>query len=164
MINLHFSGESRCSYALVESLKQIRLQEMMVPLIHAGRYLACRTVVKAQMSTPFPALFQSIVEDLNGDVEQLFLFNFRSARLIENQDEVMSWIPPGTILVIKEPHLKFKLESASKAKGGTFLSVESPSDVLIISQTDEVLLTKYGAEKWQAFILYIEKGAEAEKL
>ena len=77
-----------------------------------------------------------LVEDLNGDVEELGLYNFRLAL-----DRDGSWIAPGTILVIKEPYLKYGISSV-------FIRVDSPSDVIFIHETDEKTLEEVGAIKW----------------
>lgn len=121
---------------------------MMMPFVHSGCYLVCRTAVRAEVSAPIPALFRTLVEDLKGDVEHLSLFNFRSGRLANmNRDVMTSCLSPGTILVIKEPHLKLQSNQLD-GKDFSFLSVESPSDVLVIHPTDHVLITKYGADQW----------------
>lgn len=78
-----------------------------------------------------------LVEDLNGDIEEVGLYNFRPVL-----DGDGSWLPAQTILAIKEPYLKYGLYS------NVFIRVESPSDVLFIDKTDEKTLKIVGALNW----------------
>lgn len=105
---------------------------MEVPKIHLGKFLVCRTLSKGMATIGTTVL----VEDLNGDVEELGLYNFRPAL-----DRDGSWIAPGTILAIKEPYLKYGISSV-------FIRVDSPSDVIFIHETDEKTLDEVGAIKW----------------
>ena len=79
-----------------------------------------------------------LVEDLVGDVEEVGLYNFRP-----NLDGDANWIASGTILVIKEPTLKYGLTLTN-----AFIRVDSPSDVVFVQETDEEVLKEIGAIKW----------------
>lgn len=112
---------------------------MELPKIHAGRYVVCRTVSEAYTFVGTSTL----VEDLNGNVEQVSLYNFRP-----HFDD--GWLSMGTILVIKEPFLKY----------GSFgedvsIRVDSPSDVTFVDETDRLTLESFGAQAWHVIIAWL---------
>lgn len=113
---------------------------MGVPKIHLGTFLICRTISEKITNVGVGAMV--LVEDLQGNVEELGLYNFRQVLYSEGD-----WIPCGTILVIKEPYLKYKMMNE------LFIRVDSPSDVLFISETDEKSLQEFNAMKWYHFVL-----------
>src|SRR5690348_5615894 len=98
---------------------------MMLPKVHEGNYLVCHTLREATtfMGPTVP------VEDLNGEVELLSLYNFRT----DVSDA--SWLPIGTIMVIKEPYLKKGSQS-----NDIIVRVDSPSDVIFVGETDKKML------------------------
>jgi hypothetical protein len=55
----------------------------------------------------------------------------------------ISWISPGTILVIKEPYLRFGSADLSAS-----LRVDSPSNLILVDPTDLDFLEKIEAKKW----------------
>ena len=57
------------------------------------------------------------------------------------------WLCPGTILLIKEPWLRYTFQSKTP-----HIRIDSPSDVIFIDQMDYEFLEKVGAKKWYVFI------------
>lgn len=108
---------------------------MQIPKVHTGSYIICRTVSDAytQVGT------SSIVEDLSGDVDQVTLYNCRA-------DFESSWLPVGTIMVIKEPSLKYDSYGVGPA-----IRVDSPSDVIFVDHEDRSTLEALGADKWYVY-------------
>ncbi|KAI1703543.1 SET domain-containing protein [Ditylenchus destructor] len=127
------TGQEHCCVVPMERLKPITLKEMLVPKVHKGRYLVCQTLTQAvaYVGTTVP------IEDLEGEVEMLSLYNFRMD--ISDGD----WLQPGTILVIKEPYLKHGSQSES-----AIIRVDSPSDVVFVKETDENFLRSIEALCW----------------
>lgn len=120
------NGKKHCCKKILEKLKKINLNEMMVPKIHTGSYLLCRTV-----SVAFTVIgISTIIEDVNGDVEELVLYNLQS----NLHDDPNNIVPIGSILLIKEPYLTFTCESMNAV-----IRCDSPSDVLFIDESDEIL-------------------------
>uniref|UniRef100_A0AC34F2H2 Uncharacterized protein n=1 Tax=Panagrolaimus sp. ES5 TaxID=591445 RepID=A0AC34F2H2_9BILA len=138
---LLLSGDSHFCITPLEELKPIMLCDMKIPMIHKGQYLVCQVIGKPYSvighATPSPLFGVNIsVKDLNGDVKELALFNFRY------KVDDLDWLPLGTILLIKEPWLRFLLQN-----GFSTLRVDSPSDIIFVDPTDSELLTKIGAMK-----------------
>ena len=131
-IYFSFLGESHSCVLPLNKLTPIFMRQMEVPKIHLGKFLVCRTISKGKTTVGTTIL----VEDLNGDVEELGLYNFRPVL-----DRDGSWIAPGTILAIKEPYLKYGILNV-------FIRIDSPSDVLFVQETDEKSLEEVGAMKW----------------
>uniref|UniRef100_A0A914PUK9 Uncharacterized protein n=1 Tax=Panagrolaimus davidi TaxID=227884 RepID=A0A914PUK9_9BILA len=127
------SGDSHSCKKALEELKEIKLRDMKVPMVHSGRYLVCRVIGAPCLMVGV----NTLVEDLNGDVEQLALYNFRY-----NIND-LEWISFGTILVIKEPWLRYGSQSKTPS-----MRVDSPTDVIFVDPADEKLLEKIGAKKW----------------
>jgi tetratricopeptide (TPR) repeat protein len=110
----------------VDELKPMMLDDMMVPKVHFGRYLLCRTVTA-------PACLNAIyvvIQDENGDVEDLSLYNMTS-NLKANLNEIL---PIGTILLIKEPYMKY-----GSADVTSIIRCDSPSDVIFLDESSELL-------------------------
>jgi hypothetical protein len=63
----------------------------------------------------------TFVEDIKGDVELVDLYNFHS----DLNDP--SWLKKGTIMLIKEPYLKFAPIDKS-----AFIRVDSPSGIICL--------------------------------
>jgi hypothetical protein len=72
-----------------------------------------------------------------GDVEQLDIYNYTY------NVEDTRWISIGTILVIKEPYLRFGSQNLRAA-----IRVDSPSDLIFVDPADFDFLKKLGVEKW----------------
>jgi hypothetical protein len=117
-----FTGNRYCSQiSSFKDLKSISLKNMLIPFVHKGYYLKCRTIISSFQYIGIHIL----IEDTNGDIENLVLYNFQN-NFIENPNDL---IPEGTILLIKEPYLKYEY-------GFTTLHISSPSDVVFIDETD----------------------------
>ena len=84
-------------------------------------------------------MYISIINFLHtsGDVEEAGIYN-----CCLNSDDVELY-GPGTIMVIKEPWLKYG--SQNKSPG---LRIDSPSDIIVVDPTDLDFLNKVGAKKW----------------
>jgi hypothetical protein len=71
----------------------------------------------------------SIVEDIAEQACSIGFYNFQVSETIDPN----TWIPKGTYLVVKEPWMKLDIG------GKTFLRVDSPSDVVFLHESDELL-------------------------
>lgn len=126
-------GDHHCCKVPVAELNPITLRDMKVPKVHGGRYLICRTIVE-----PTAFVGTSVyVEDLFGDVELLSVYNQR--RLPSD----FEWLTIGTIIVLKEPYMKFGTSGDS-----CFIRVDSPTDITFIDKYDKRKLGQLGALKW----------------
>lgn len=115
----------------LEELKPIVLKEMMVNKIHYGRYIVLKTVLDPFYQTCMTLL----AEDREGDIEIVTLYDFsRSFSIPTNQ-----LLPPGSILIVKEPYLKFMIANPKDFH----IRVDSPSDVIVVN--DDRL---HSIEKW----------------
>ncbi len=136
-------GNSHCSRKQLSELKPIRLRKMKVPHLHSGRYLLCRTTSQATCMVGIMV----IVQDLDGNIEVLEMYN-----CINNLNmDLNEYIPEGTILIIKEPFLKYHTNDRT-----TLICCTSPSDVLFVDETDPVLantnwFVKYDQTEFNAF-------------
>uniref|UniRef100_A0A915EGQ0 Uncharacterized protein n=1 Tax=Ditylenchus dipsaci TaxID=166011 RepID=A0A915EGQ0_9BILA len=66
------TGQCHSSTTPLNELKPMTLSQMKVPMVHTGRYLACRSVTEQYVIVATAVL----IEDLNGEVEDLSLYNF----------------------------------------------------------------------------------------
>ncbi|KAH7731125.1 TPR domain protein [Aphelenchoides avenae] len=126
------TGDRHVCLKPVGDLKPITFDQMELPKIHTGRYVVCRTLTEAYTFVGTSTL----VEDLNGNVEQVSLYNFRP--YIDD-----GWLPVGTILVIKEPFVKY-----GSFGEDVIIRVDSPSDVIFVDETDRPTLESFGARAW----------------
>uniref|UniRef100_A0A914PSW9 Uncharacterized protein n=1 Tax=Panagrolaimus davidi TaxID=227884 RepID=A0A914PSW9_9BILA len=127
------SGDCHSCKTALEDLKPIKLCDMKVPKVHGGRYLMGQVV-----GMPFAIVGVNVlIQDLNGDVEELAIYNFRYKL------DKLDWINPGTILLIKEPWLRYGSQSKTPS-----LRIDSPSDVIFVDPTDLEFLEKIGAKQW----------------
>ncbi|KAF8524717.1 hypothetical protein BU17DRAFT_42595 [Hysterangium stoloniferum] len=122
--------EKHYSVAPLESLQLITLRNMYVRKIHRGNYFLCRIIVppKRVVAIEIP------VEDPNGDVASLSLYNFPTM-MNSGPHELDSVFPVGTILAIREPFLKQSLVYNSVQ----FMRVDSPTDVIFMDVNDHNL-------------------------
>uniref|UniRef100_A0AC35F0H7 SET domain-containing protein n=1 Tax=Panagrolaimus sp. PS1159 TaxID=55785 RepID=A0AC35F0H7_9BILA len=127
------SSDSYSSKTSMDELKPIKLCNMKVPMVHKGRYLICQAIGKPSIVVGAEIL----VKDLNGDVEIIAMYNF-----YYNSSE-LDWLNPGTILIIKEPWLRY----GSNNKIPT-MRIDSPSDVIVVDCNDSKLLQKADAMQW----------------
>uniref|UniRef100_A0A915D845 Uncharacterized protein n=3 Tax=Ditylenchus dipsaci TaxID=166011 RepID=A0A915D845_9BILA len=128
------TGQSHSSMTPLKELQPITLRDMKVPMVHTGKYLACRIISEAYIlvATAF------LIEDLNGEVEIVSLYNFQL-----NIGNSCSWLPPGTIMFIKEPYLKF-----GSIGRDLIIRVDSPSDVVFVDESDQQRLQWANALQW----------------
>lgn len=126
-------GERHCCTKPLSELTPIVLSRMQLPMVHEGRYLACRSVAIAIVEVGTSIC----IEDVNDDVEGLTLYNFQ----LDLYND--TWLPVGTIMLIKEPHLIYGPRPTN-----VMICVNSPSDVVFVDETDEELLKWAKAEKW----------------
>uniref|UniRef100_A0A914QFP1 Uncharacterized protein n=1 Tax=Panagrolaimus davidi TaxID=227884 RepID=A0A914QFP1_9BILA len=142
------SNESHCCTTSFDELKPIMLSEMKVPMIHTGRYLVCQCICKPLpiiniIETPaekcrfFSCGISMLIQDLNGDVEEVGIFNY----LYEFAN--VEWMTSETIMIIKEPWLLYTSQSKIPS-----IKVDSPSDIIFVDSADEKFLDKIGAMKW----------------
>ncbi|KAF8507844.1 hypothetical protein BU17DRAFT_57135 [Hysterangium stoloniferum] len=122
--------EKHYSVAPLESLQLITLRKMYVRKIHRGNYFLCRIIVPPKRGVAI----EIAVEDPNGDVASLSLYNFPTM-MNSGLQEVDSVFPVGTILAIREPFLKQSLISNSVQ----FMRVDSPTDVIFMDANDHNL-------------------------
>uniref|UniRef100_A0A915CRW4 SET domain-containing protein n=1 Tax=Ditylenchus dipsaci TaxID=166011 RepID=A0A915CRW4_9BILA len=136
----HFSGGGKLdrnqvyvSHASLNDLQPVLLSNMKVPMVHTGCYLLCRTIVPPDCTFGI----MTLIEDLSGDIEKLSLYNFR----LDMNDS--KWLPRGTIMLIKEPWLRYGMIGED-----VMIQVDSPSDVVFLDKTDRKMLEFYNALKW----------------
>ncbi|KAH7718142.1 tpr domain protein [Aphelenchoides avenae] len=101
-------------------------------MLHTDRFLACRTIVDGIVAIGTSCL----VEDLNGDIERITIYNVRDPNQLE-------WLHANTTLILKEPYLHY-----SSHTGVPSLRVDFPSDIIFVDETDKALLEFAGAIKW----------------
>lgn len=106
----------------LKCLKNIFLKDMKVNKIHRGCCIEFKTI-----ANPFYISgMHLLVQDINGEYENLVLYNYESISL---NVEPKVLIPIGTRLIIKEPHLQ--MFSLNENDFG--IRVDSPTDVIIHS-------------------------------
>ncbi|KII95014.1 hypothetical protein PLICRDRAFT_33842 [Plicaturopsis crispa FD-325 SS-3] len=105
----------------LEQLKIISLSEMLVRKVHKGRFLLCRSI------TPCTRLVsvQMLVEDPDGQVRDLSIYNFPSVGMGSSPEDVAAVFPVGTVLAIREPTLKMPTQGYRP-----IIRVDSPSDIV----------------------------------
>eukprot|EP01102_Stenamoeba_stenopodia_P001068 TRINITY_DN10941_c0_g1_i1.p1 TRINITY_DN10941_c0_g1~~TRINITY_DN10941_c0_g1_i1.p1 ORF type:complete len:803 (-),score=230.85 TRINITY_DN10941_c0_g1_i1:29-2401(-) len=146
-----FDDRKRSSTRDFKQLKAIQFKDLKPFFQHEGSYLLCRSVTPADtFSTPAASFAQLLVEDTDGRLETLTLYNYipplfstrsstsgiHSAKAIrDGRPDLDAWLPEGVVLAIKEPYYS---EEGIRS--------ESPTDVMIVS-SDSELLSSVGA-KW----------------
>lgn len=75
------------------------------------------------------------VEDMSGACVLLALYNFPGLFQASEQT-IDAYLPMGQILVIREPWLK---SSAAGPQSHSFIRVDSPSDVMLLYGSEDVL-------------------------
>uniref|UniRef100_A0AC34FHU8 Uncharacterized protein n=1 Tax=Panagrolaimus sp. ES5 TaxID=591445 RepID=A0AC34FHU8_9BILA len=125
-----------------EDLKPINLCDLKVPMVHNKRFLVCQIIA-------MPSLYVGVtilIQDLNGDVEEVAIYNFTY-----NFNDLDS-LSPGTILIIKEPWLRYGSHDKTPS-----LRIDSPSDIIFVDPTDYEFLCKIEAKQ-----LYVSMSEDAE--
>jgi hypothetical protein len=121
------SGEKPCCTTPFAEMTPIHFKGMYVPKVHKGLYLICRTIIPSRVSVGVTTLLQ----DTRGDVE-LALFYYFQESFVSDPNE---WLPEGTILLIKEPYMKFGSQGACDP----MIRVDCPSDVIFLHESDSLL-------------------------
>jgi tetratricopeptide (TPR) repeat protein len=124
----HITSQMHSSKVVsLSDLTRITLREMSVPKIHFGRFLLCCTI-----QHPIRIVgITTTIQDTNGDVEDITFYNFFSSF----REDPNAIFPKGTILLIKEPFLKFGSQSQIP-----LIRVDSPSDVIFVDEFDQNIL------------------------
>lgn len=126
MMNQHqtsttFIGEAYPpSVESVCSLIPILLHDLRLEIHHSGRVL----IVKTFCEPVRISAIQNAIEDIQGNVDRLSIYNLPSATPI---DKVL---PKGTIVAVKEPYFK------ATADGGVMVRVDHPSDFVLLEPHD----------------------------
>jgi tetratricopeptide (TPR) repeat protein len=128
---IYVFGNERCSKKPLNTLSPIKLDDMMAPNVHSGSYLLCRTVSKAT------ACILVLIEDMDGNVEILQMQN-----LVKSSD-LNEFMPEGTLLIIKEPCLKYGLYFSMP-----YICCDSPSDVIVIDEHNCLLIDTHWFKRY----------------
>lgn len=122
----------------INELEPIFLKDMHVNKVHKGKYLLCKTV-----TDPFCINFMNtVIHDEHDEVENLVIYYYTPDYSIE--PSVL--LPRASILLIKEP----LLISRTQDPASCYLRVESPTDLVILSDLDcpEKPISKIDQEIW----------------
>ncbi|KAG8968853.1 hypothetical protein FRC05_001339, partial [Tulasnella sp. 425] len=122
--------EIHVSKTPLELLERTSLTRMHIRKTHKGKYLLCRII--ALPARVFSV--QILVEDVNGDVCRVTLYNYPGTIGAKSQ-LLDALFPVGSILAIREPTLKFATNG-----GNQLLRVDCPSDVIWLEPDDERLV------------------------
>ncbi|KAF2137062.1 uncharacterized protein K452DRAFT_341627 [Aplosporella prunicola CBS 121167] len=124
----------------MRELQQMPLKDLRLETHHHGRVLIVRLPVKALRIL---RNIQTVVEDSEGDVEKLLIFNFPLYL------DPTSSLPRGQHIAIKEPYY------TAHGEGGV-IHVHHSSDILRLGSADELVsppmkngATKKTAEQWK---------------
>jgi hypothetical protein len=104
-------------------LQRISLTDLVLETVHRGKYLLLRTIVHPKKNVGI----ETVVEDPNGDVEALGLYNQNPCR---SHTDI---IPNDSIIVLKEPYYKIS------AQGGTSLRCDHPADLIFLDANNPVV-------------------------
>lgn len=118
----YVTAERHSSLVQLNELSKIELSEMMMNKVHLGQYFQCKVSAEAFYSSGLNVL----VEDGNGEVEHVVLYNYESPTCSTDPKYIL---PVGTEIIIKEPHM----QSFGQYDSG--IRVDSPSDVVIVLQS-----------------------------
>ncbi|KAI1796166.1 hypothetical protein LXA43DRAFT_656004 [Ganoderma leucocontextum] len=103
----------------VERLEPVTFAGMLVRHAHAGQYLLCRIVAPCCRMVAI----QTIVEDIDGRVHDLSIYNFPST-FDSDLKHVDTLFPLGAVLAIREPTFKAPLQGIRP-----IIRVDSPTDI-----------------------------------
>ncbi|KAM5535476.1 hypothetical protein V8D89_010813 [Ganoderma adspersum] len=110
------------STAPLESLEPVTFAGMLVRRAHVGQYLLCRIVAPCCRMVAV----QTIVEDIDGRVHDLSIYNFPSTFNCDLK-HVDVLFPLGTIVAIREPTFKAPLQGIRP-----IIRVDSPTDIIFV--------------------------------
>lgn len=102
---------------------QIPLTELRVETHHRGKGIIVKVI-----SPPFVgAGAVSIVEDEFGNADKLAIYN-------QGDSSILSGVPEGCIVAVKEPYYKF-----NGSENDFMICVDHPSDVILLRFTDPII-------------------------
>jgi tetratricopeptide (TPR) repeat protein len=113
------------STANLADLTPITFARMLVPMVHRGHYILCRTATPAYVSLAVNV----ILEDTEGGICFTGLYNCAPMADIEPDE----WLPLATVVVVKEPYLKFLWS------GRVMMRVDSPTDLVLLHRSSTFL-------------------------
>ena len=104
-------------------LQRISLTDLVLETVHRGKYLLLRTIVHPKKIVGI----KTIVEDPNGNVEFVELYNQNPSRSHEDI------IPNDSIIILKEPYYKISVQ------GETSLSCDHPTDCIFLDANNPIV-------------------------
>ncbi|TDL25417.1 hypothetical protein BD410DRAFT_896296 [Rickenella mellea] len=130
-----------------EDLQPLLISSMLAPKRHEGFYLLCRTITEPSGSSAYvhtPLLLTKLpkvrqvsitigIEDVEGSAGIVVISNFPTLTFA-TPDELDVVCPLGTIIAVREPVYKF-----SEGDDMPFIRVHSPSDVVFLTSTSDIL-------------------------
>ncbi|GBC08897.1 hypothetical protein RclHR1_08470008 [Rhizophagus clarus] len=131
---------------------RISIANLEVDKVHTGKFLLCQVISRCVKMSP---LF-TLVEDPEGDVERIALYNWaeQSAIPVKDRKKVLSigeaskFLPVGTKLVIKNPYYQTASSfDAIISPDGPSISndfdviirSDNPNDIIVINKYDDLL-------------------------
>ncbi|CAF4306412.1 unnamed protein product [Rotaria sp. Silwood2] len=113
---------SPCTQPL-SCLQRIPLTDLVLETVHRGKYLLLRTIVHPKKIVEI----KTVVEDPNGDVEVLELYNQNPNR---SHKDI---IPNNSIIILKEPYYKIS------AQRETSLRCDHPTDLIFLDTNNSMV-------------------------
>lgn len=111
----------------ISSLTPILLRDLKLEIHHRGRVL----IVKTFCEPIRVSSIQNAVEDTQGAVERLSVYNLPSASPLNDV------LPKGGIVAVKEPYFK------ATADGGVTVRVDHPSDFVLLKPHDPLVPSQW---------------------
>lgn len=111
----------------ISSLKPILLRDLKLEIHHRGRVLIVKTFCEPIRISSI----QNAVEDIQGAVDRLSVYNLPSASPMHRV------LPKGAIVAVKEPYFK------STADGGVVVRVDHPSDIVLLEPHDSLVPSQW---------------------
>ncbi|KAK7935616.1 hypothetical protein PG985_001111 [Apiospora marii] len=99
----------------VLDLEKLYLKDLLVETHHEDKVLVLRTITEHYPGAGIVA----IVEDETGDADKLAIYN-------QNEASILSALPEGSIVAIKEPYYQFN------GDGDFMICVDHPSDIVLL--------------------------------
>lgn len=123
-MRMTYHGEAYppCTVAL-SSLKTISLRDLKLEIHHRGRVLVVKTFCEPKRL----ASIMNAVEDQNGDVDRVALYNIP---INKSMDRLLS---NNAIVAVKEPYY------TSSIDGGVLIRIDHPSDLLRLSSDSSLI-------------------------
>lgn len=122
---MHLTPLSQRSLTAWLTHLQIPLSDLKVETHHRGQGIIVKTI-----SPPFVGAGNVVVvEDEHGNVDKLAVYNVADS-------SILSKVPEGCILAVKEPYYKF---NGGAAQDDFLISVDHPSDVIFLRFSDPII-------------------------